>query len=116
MKRTKFFITLVTIAFFVFLAIGSSENENNSEDSSKTSTLTPNQYCKDAQGRPRESACRTALRSKGYNVDKYVKWGGADNGENAAVCTATDANGTLYGFEVVFGKSCEAVSVKIVDY
>lgn len=116
MKKTKFVITLATIAFFVFLAMGSSENENNSEESSQTSTLSPNQYCKDAQGRPRESACRTALRSKGYNVDKYVKWGGADNGENAAVCTATDANGTLYAFEVVFGKSCEAVSVKIADY
>lgn len=114
MKRTKFIITLATIAFFVFLAMGSSEKK--SEDSDNASTLSPNQYCKDAQGRPRESACRAALRSKGYNVDKYVKWGGADNGENAAVCTATDANGTLYAFEVVFGKSCEAVSVKIADY
>lgn len=116
MKKIKFVITLATIVFFVFLAMGSSENEKKSETPAQTSSLSPNQYCKDAQGRPRESACRTALRSKGYNVDKYVKWGGADNGENAAICTATDANGSLYAFEVVFGKSCEGISVKIADY
>lgn len=76
----------------------------------------PEKLCKDIAGRPHPWACRTALRSKGYNVDKYISWGGADNGLNSAVCTATEPSGLIVGFEVVFKEKCEAVSVKTSNY
>ena len=41
---------------------------------------------------------------------------GADNGTNAAVCTATDADGVLYAFNVVFDEKCNGVSVELANY
>ncbi|MBQ3839714.1 MAG: zinc ribbon domain-containing protein [Fibrobacter sp.] len=90
-------------------------NSDSPSQTTKTQSISPEQHCKDAQGRPRDWACRTALRSKGFNVDKYVKWGGADNGKDAAICTATDANGNLYAFEVVFDNKCNGSKVKDAD-
>ncbi|SHL62673.1 zinc-ribbon domain-containing protein [Fibrobacter sp. UWOV1] len=104
---------ILIIAIIIACIIGINDK---SAGSSQTSSASPEQRCKDAQGRPKDTACRIALRSKGFNVDKYVNWGGADNGKNAAICTATDAAGTLYAFEVVFDEKCNAISVKIADF
>ena len=106
---------------WIILIIGAiigyiSSNPDSPSQTTKTQTISPEQHCKDAQGRPKDWACRIALRSKGFNVDKYVKWGGADNGPNAAICTATDAEGTLYAFEVTFDEKCNGISVKTADF
>ena len=87
-----------------------------SESNSKSNSITPEKLCKNSVGQPYDWACRKALRSKGYNVDKYISWGGADNGLNSAVCTATEPSGFVVGFEILFKEKCEAVTVKTVNY
>ncbi|MCQ2103356.1 MAG: hypothetical protein MJY98_09060 [Fibrobacter sp.] len=87
-----------------------------SEPTSNQVAASPEKVCKNSYGQPYDWACRKALRSKGYNVDKYISWGGADNGMNSAVCTATESSGIVVGFEIIFKEKCEALSVKNLDY
>ncbi|MCI5601578.1 MAG: hypothetical protein SOZ02_06390 [Hallerella porci] len=110
----KIFLVIFLVIIGIIIVYFSNISDSNA--TSKSETASAETRCKDEVGRPKASACRKALRSKGFNVDKYVKWSGADNGTNAAVCTATDADGVLYAFNVVFDEKCNGVSVELANY
>lgn len=121
-KKVMIAFLVVGAIALVFLTITNGGNDfsvfsnTSNKASSQSASMTPGKHCTDEFGRPRESACRKALRSKGYNVDKYTSWGGSDNGGNSVICTATDRSGFISGFEVVFDSKCNGISVKLVDF
>lgn len=98
-----------SIIFFAFLGYLTYEKlyDYYFEPEKKQEQFIPEQSCKNKAGQPYESACRLALRYNNLDVTKYVKWSGADNGYNAAVCIGEDKYGTLYSFDVVWnGVNC----------
>ncbi len=104
------------LMMLAFDSVGAPPVKFTASEPTKQTSTPPEKLCKNSVGQPYDWACRKALRSKGYNVDKYISWGGADNGVNSAVCTATESSGIIVGFEVVFKEKCEAVSVKLTNY
>lgn len=113
----------VWIAFFILAAIGflliqfcMGDDKPKAAPVELDQASQAEKLCKDKQGRPKAWACQNALSSKGFNVSKYVSWGGAGNGKGAAICTATDKDGEIIAFDVIFDEHCEGIKVELSDF